>query len=81
VINSKQNAIKITFVFFNLFFLASCKEEKRDTVEIGRYQIVNDTKNDGVFWLDTATGKVEQCQWANLGSNSSWQCFKVRSGN
>ena len=43
-------------------------------VMIGRYQIVNDTKNDGVFWVDTASGRVEQCQWAN----QKWICFRVR---
>jgi hypothetical protein len=41
---------------------------------VGRYAIVNDTKNDGVFWVDTVTGRVEQCQWAT----DSWKCFTVR---
>ena len=85
--HSKQKALKITFVFLNLIFLASCDEKKEASVirgqivndtEIGRYQIVNDTKNDGVFWVDTVTGRVEQCQWGSF--SKKWNCYAVRSG-
>lgn len=50
--------------------------ETRADTEIGRYQIVNDTKNDGVFWIDTATGLTQQCQWNAVGNE--WQCYTVR---
>jgi hypothetical protein len=43
---------------------------------VGRYQIVNDPKHDGIFWVDTVTGAVKQCQW--LKSKNEWACFDVR---
>ena len=52
--------------------------QSREPQKIGRYQIVNDTKNDGVFWVDTVTGQTEQCLWA--AEQSHWSCFKVKDG-
>lgn len=75
--NSKQKIIT-GFVLANLILLSGCSEEKGNN-KIGRYQIVNDTKNDGVFWVDTVTGRVEQCQWTEIGSEHSWKCFTVKS--
>lgn len=70
------------FSIFSLFIImTSCKQKENNVQleksEIGRYQIVNDTKNDGVFWIDTATGNVQQCQWTDL-DKGSWRCWTVK---
>lgn len=63
--------------------LAGCSElegfsnSDPDSPKVGRYQIVNDTKNDGVFWIDTKTGRTEQCMW--VAETTEWRCFVVRA--
>lgn len=51
---------------------------KSEPAPIGRFQIVNDTKNDGVFWVDTRYGTVEQCMWVE--NTNQWKCFTVKQG-
>ena len=52
------------------------EQSAQPELAIGRYQIVNDTKNDGVFWVDTTTGRTEQCQW--VSQVEEWRCFTVK---
>lgn len=64
---------------------SGCKQSKQiskdidsDEKSIGRYQIIDDPRHDGVFWIDTAKGEVQQCQWTEL-DKGSWRCFTVKS--
>ena len=71
---------KVLIVTIGAILMSGCNQSEiipQEASEIGRYQIINDPKHDGVFWIDTATGSVEQCQWTDL-NGGSWKCFGVK---
>lgn len=77
---SESNKIRLGLLLVSFVALTGCQEPSGAGSGVvtgsGAYQIVDDTKNDGVFIADTSTGRVEQCQW--LTSSEEWACFVVR---
>lgn len=72
--------MRIVFLVGAVLAVAGCNDQPTPDPndEIGRFQIVNDTKNDGVFWIDTRDGDVKQCMWNTEAR--AWQCYNVKNG-
>ena len=70
----------VLIVTIGVILTSGCNQSEiipEENSAIGRYQITSDTKHDGVFAIDTATGSIEKCERTEL-EGDSWRCILVR---